>query len=252
MDIYCRSYFARLHDAIADDYPALYQLAGPEAFLALARAYLTKHPSRHYSLNELGRRLPRFLEGPVRVRRRALLVDVARIERAMSRVFDAEESPVLTVEDFRALPPQDWARVTLVPIRAFELLALRHAGLNALITASREEKPLPAASRRRSWMVIYRKSYAVWRMELPEPMFALLAALSRKKTLLAAIRAAARVHRGSEAELERGVYRWFQEAVHEGLFSAIEEARVARRASAGASPAVSSSPRHARSRRSGR
>ena len=92
--IYADMYFARLLECLADDYPAVKALIGPIGFEKLVRAYLREHPSRHWNLNVLGRKLPEFLAGDVKLPRKALVLDVARIECAMSVVFDAPQIAV--------------------------------------------------------------------------------------------------------------------------------------------------------------
>ncbi|MBI1850584.1 MAG: putative DNA-binding domain-containing protein [Planctomycetes bacterium] len=220
IDIYSRMYFARLHDVLAEDYPSLVRILGWPAFTRFARAYLARHPSRHYSLNGLGRNAPRFLAGPVRVPRRALLVDLARLELAMTEVFDAEESTTLVPDDLRSIPPDRYAGARLRPIAAFRLLALEHRA-NAIVTAVRQEKPLPSLARERTWVAVYRRAFAVWRMDLTEPMFTMLSALSRGRSIEQSVRATARAWSGTPETLEREIRRWFGEWIAEGIFSAI-------------------------------
>ena len=220
--IYSRMYFARLHDVLAEDYPTIFQFLEPREFGRLVREYLTKHPSKHYSLCELGRAMPQFLAGPLRVRRRALLRDVARVENAMSRVFDAEEMPILASDDFARLPPQDWQHARIRTIQAIELLELDHV-VNPMISAARSRETLPEVRRTKSRVIVYRKKYALWRWELPEPQFVLLRSLVGGKTILEAIADAAQVWRGSDEDLEASIFRWFQELVYEELFSAVED-----------------------------
>jgi hypothetical protein len=58
-------YFARLHDCLVSDFPALRLLLGPAGFERLARAYVAARPPRSWTLNVLGWRLPAFLARPV-------------------------------------------------------------------------------------------------------------------------------------------------------------------------------------------
>jgi hypothetical protein len=221
IDIYSRMFFARLHDVLAEDYPSLVHVLGWPAFTRFARAYLARHPSRHYSLNGLGRRVPQFLANGARVPRRALLVDLARLELAMSEVFDAPEAPTLRADDLRSVPPARYGDLRLRPIPAFRLLAFDHAA-NAIVTAIRQEKPLPSLARHPSRVAVYRREFVVWRMDLSEPQFAMLQALSRGRTLESAVRAAAKATSGAPAVLERNIGRWFAEWTAEGFFAEAE------------------------------
>jgi len=216
--IYQRGIFARLHDCLAEDFPTIRRLLGDDAFHRLARAYLTRFPSRHYSLNVLGRDLPRFLSRPVRVARRALLRDVARLEDAMAAAFDDAEAAPLPPSEFAAIPVARWGAARLRFIPAFRLLALDHP-VSGLVAAAARGDPLPSAPRRPTFVAVYRKGFQVWRADLTRAQHALLRALHRGRTLLQAIAAAARASREPIAERIGG---WFQEWVSEGLFSAVE------------------------------
>jgi hypothetical protein len=219
--IYSRMYFSRLVECLQADYPAVAHLAGEHAFEKLARAYLLHHPSRHYSLNPLGAHLPEFLAGRVRVPRRPLLHDVARLELLMTEVFDAAQSPVLKSTDLGSIAPEAWESARPRLIDAMRLATFDHRA-NAIVTAARQGEPLPDLSRRKTWVAIYRKDYVVWRMELTQPMHAALSAFAERKTLHAAIEAGARMFRGTPQELEGQISGWFAEWVGEGLFSSIE------------------------------
>jgi hypothetical protein len=218
--IYSRMYFLRLHDCLAQDYEAVKHILGDVEFERLVRGYLARYPSTHYSLNPLGTKLPSFLAGKVRFPKRALILDLARLELAMSQVFDAERSPVLSREDLERFPRARFGEARLRPIAAFQLLALDHRA-NAIVTAVRQERPLPPLGRKKTWVVVYRRDYQVWRMDLTEPMFAALSAFSAGRTLDQAIRAGAKKFVGSHEELLESVMRWFSEWREEGLFTAI-------------------------------
>ena len=221
IDIYGSMYFLRMRDALAVDYPALQRLAGAEGFEHLVRAYVTAHPSRRYSLNFLGEQLPAFLSGPVRIPRRALLADVARLERAMSEAFDAERSPVLSPAELAAVPPEAWTRARIRLGAAVRVLALEHRA-NAIVAAVRKDEPLPPLGRSRTWTVVYRKDQVVWRTNLTESMHAVLRVLAANGTLPEAIGAAARAFRGSPEALQAEIFRWFGEWASEGLFAAVD------------------------------
>jgi len=56
--VYANAYFARVHDVLREDYPALHAAIGADAFHDLAKLYLLAHPSRSFSLRFAGARLP--------------------------------------------------------------------------------------------------------------------------------------------------------------------------------------------------
>jgi len=122
LQIYADAYFWRLRDVLAEDFPRLAALLGPERLEVLARGYLRDHPSADPSLRHLGDAFATFIG-------RALpetphLADLARLERARLDVFDADDDRVLSADDLRGVSPEDWPQVRFVPVRALRVLWL--------------------------------------------------------------------------------------------------------------------------------
>ncbi len=96
--IYQRSYILRLAKCLAEQFPAMVHALGAPLFDDFAREYLAACPSDAYTLYELGRRLPAWLAESRPDRDLAaderedwidFLVDLARYERELFRLFDA-------------------------------------------------------------------------------------------------------------------------------------------------------------------
>lgn len=105
LELYHRQYWFRLLDSLAEDFPGLRRLVGPELFWAVLEDYLLAHPSTHYTLRQLGRGLPGFLERRIAdpaLRRQA--VAVARVEWALMAAFEAPDQPV-AAPDYLARGP---------------------------------------------------------------------------------------------------------------------------------------------------
>jgi len=98
LDIYANMYFHRLHDCLAEDFPALKTRLGGARFHNLATDYLLAHPPTHFSLRELGRALPDFLASPRLERELPALADLARLEWARVDVFDEADAAPLSRE----------------------------------------------------------------------------------------------------------------------------------------------------------
>ena len=221
MAIYQRGYMLRLQECLQSDFPAVLRIAGEPRFEALVRAYLERHPSRHWSLNPLGQDFGSFLEREApRGRHASLLAGLARLEWAMQEVFEAPASPVLAHDALQRIAPEDWARRRLRPIAALRLVACEQR-CNAIAGAVRRDEPLPPLSRKRTWVAVYRKEWTVWRMDLDALQFELLSALCRGRTLAQALAAAARLHRGSQAALQRRIQSACASFMAEGLFQAL-------------------------------
>src|SRR5262249_22689178 len=124
--IYRDMYLARLREALASDYSALLHFLGDEAFTELVAGYVRAHPSQSYTLNRLKDHLPEYIDSAKRLPQREFLYDLARLELAMSQLFDAAESPVLKRKAIANVPPEAWETARLKPIEAFQLLAFRY------------------------------------------------------------------------------------------------------------------------------
>jgi len=215
MAIYSDAYLARLVEALEEDFPAVSRLLGHRTFHATCRAYLERFPSRSRSLNPLGRCLPDFLSDRPAAR------DVARVEAAMSEVFDAEAVAPLLPSDFSKIAPEKLAASRLGFVPAFRLLELDHAA-NPFIDAVRQERATtPRLKRVRTWTAVSRKEFQVRRLDLKEPAHAALSALHRGRTVSQAVAAAARVWPGRPDDLPPQIRRWFGEWVSEGFFSKV-------------------------------
>jgi hypothetical protein len=212
--IYVDAYRARLVEALEADFPAVARVLGHRAFHRLSRDYLEVHPSRSYSLNPLGRKLPEFLKpGAAR--------DLARVEVAMSEVFDAEAAEPLTPSDFGAIAPEKFAGLRLAFVPTFRLLELDY-DVNGTIDAARQErKTIPSPRRKRAWVAVYRKEFQVWRLDLQEAAHAALSTLHRGRTVGQAVAAATRAWSGKPEELQPQIRRWFGEWATEGFFARI-------------------------------
>jgi len=125
LQLYNRMYWFRLFDAIRDDCPGLLAALGERAFRRLAQEYLTRCPSRSFTLRNLCSRLERFIrERPaLTAPRTALALEIARFEWAQTIAFDGESRPVATVEHIARTPPGR-LRLGLQPY--ITLLALKH------------------------------------------------------------------------------------------------------------------------------
>lgn len=96
--IYQRSYGLRLERCLAEQFPALCHAVGEGLFHDFASEYLRAEPSDSYTLYQLGRRFPAWLEAsrpdrdqPAHAREDWIdfMVDLADYERALFCMFDA-------------------------------------------------------------------------------------------------------------------------------------------------------------------
>ncbi len=224
LEVYRRSYHARLIECLADDYSVLQTALGESDFEKLCRAYIARHPSEGPSLNFFGRRFESFCrdEAPAPFPLRHFAADLAALEWAIVEVIHAPSSEPLTLEGLREVPIEAWASARLVPNSAFRLLSFVNP-VNGYFQAVRDGTMPAIPSPRPSATVVYRSGPTVWRMDLTVPMFEVLSGLVSGETLSAALsRAAASFGAIDEQEASQRVLTWFRDWVGSGLFGRVE------------------------------
>jgi len=221
LQIYAGMYPLRMRDALRSDYPALAELLVERRFERLVDDYVALYPSRSYTLARLGDHLPDFVEGWGSPRRRGLLTDVARLERAGAQVFDADESVPMDPEALRSVPAALWPNVRLRPAAAFRLVRVRPGAVDVL-DAVLEGNPVPEkAGRGRVEVAYYRRDFVVLRRTMGPFDGNLLASLAAGETVGSALQRLGKAFPGGfpSGEILSG---WFAEWTRLGLFAGIE------------------------------
>ncbi len=225
LEIYNRQYWFRILSALTEDFPALEAVIGPEQFEDLARTYLAAHPSRSFTLRNLGSRLPAWLATHPQYAGSSpeLAIDVARLEWAYAEAFDLAEAAPLNPELMSAL--DETARIGLQP--HLQLLALRYPVDDLVITAhknrtrndlssqaSREvhtdsQIEIPRIERCDTWLAVHRFELVVYYRRLAREEFQLLNALQHGSTLGAALELAFQNSSMTPHEQASSVGEWF-------------------------------------------
>lgn len=112
--IYAEAYFSRIAGSLAVDFPALRRLLGEESFLRLAADYLKEHPSRYFSIGEIGRSLGAFAASHPLSDEFPMLADLARFEWAMIEAFHAPLAAPSDRSRWAMLDEADWAAAQFV------------------------------------------------------------------------------------------------------------------------------------------
>jgi hypothetical protein len=229
LEIYNRQYWFRVLGALAEDFPALRAVVGGQQFHALSVAYLAKHPSRSFSLRNLGAKLVDWLGAHPEFtgRRHALATDVARIEWAFVEAFDSAEGTPLSLAGIAALDGA--SRLTLQP--HLQLMALDYAADDLVLSLHKREKrqtseagleyeseqeeedaapvKLPKLRRRPTWLAAHRVDFSVYYRRLDREEFLMLDALRQGRPLGEAIEAAFAESAIKEQQRANSVRGWF-------------------------------------------
>jgi len=222
IEIYRRGYHARLIECLADDYPVLQHALGEEAFEALSRRYVARHPSHAPSLNYFGQHMAEFCrsERPV-AEEPGFAADLAALEWAIVLSIHAPTAVAIGFEDLGQVPSERFpsARFRLNP--SLQILRLRYPA-NAYLQAYRQGKPIAWPAARETNVAVYRTGRSVWRLELEPAMLTLVESLGSGATLETALaQLQASLHGESEQQLAEKIQHCFQHSVASGLFSGI-------------------------------
>ena len=122
LQVYRNSYFLRVIDILTGDYPKLASQLGKATFGQLVHDYSQAMPSQHYSVRELGRALPLFVENYFS--ERDDLIELVRLERALLDVVFFESEPILTLQALTRLSDTDWPSYHFRLVNAHKLIQL--------------------------------------------------------------------------------------------------------------------------------
>src|SRR3569833_63076 len=225
LEIYNRQYWFRILGALAEDFPALRSVIGSRAFDAMSVAYLNAHPSRSFTLRNLGSHLADWLTANPHFagRRSSLAVEVARIEWAFIEVFDSAEREPLTLEQIATLEGD--SHLALQP--HLQLVELEYPVDDLVLNLHKQEKrqtteaglkleeedyapaKLPALRRKPTWLATHQIDYSVYYLRLKRGDFHTLRAIHSGQPLAEAIEAGVTTARVPTSRRPQLVRQWF-------------------------------------------
>jgi hypothetical protein len=208
IEIYNRMYWFRTLDSLYEDLPGVRAVVGERKFMRLIETYLTKLPSRSYTLRDLPSRLEKF----IRTHRKltapytALAADMAAFEWAQIECYDGAAHPPMRPDDIADQPPGRLKLAVQPQIRLLALrypvddyaIALKQGGLRAdasnavgnkapkNLDAKRVRRPKAA----RTHLAVHRHEGRIFYKRLEAPAYRMLVALRAGKTLPRAVAAA--------------------------------------------------------------
>ena len=230
LEIYNRQYWFRLFSSFEEDFPGLKSVLGSRKFQTLMRAYLEAHPSRSFSLRNLGSTLVAWLKQNPQYTHphTASATAMAALEWAHIEAFDNESRKPLTANEIANLKAD--SRIALQPYLRLlaasyavddALLAVRDSAHDSsaqasnavgihLVRRTRSRRP----SREQTYLAIHRHDDTVYYKRLSREDFLLLEALERGDSLGEAIEAAFRESTIPKSEhptiIQSAFHHWMQ------------------------------------------
>ena len=206
LEIYNRQYWFRLFSSFEEDFPGLKSIVGARRFEKLMRAYLEAHPSRSFSLRNLGSSLVTWLKDNPEYTKPMSddAIAMAALEWAHIETFDNEKQPPLTAEEIASI--DDTSRLALQPyLRLVEapsavddaLIAVRDASAGSaaqasnavgihLVRRTHSRKPAPG----KIYLAVHRYEDSVYYKRVDREDFLLMQAIEDGAPLGQAIEAA--------------------------------------------------------------
>jgi hypothetical protein len=243
LEIYNRQYWYRVLSGLAEDFIALRSVLGSRRFAALSVAYLAEHPSRSFTMRNIGSHLPAWLAAHPQLagRRHSLAVDIAKIEWAFVVAFDSAQRTALTLAQIAALDAS--SQLALQP--HIELMELNYPAEDLVLELHQREKrqtseagvgpddevkpeedqppaSLPRIRRKRNWLVAHRVEYSVYYLRLQREAWQILDALNRGRTLSEAIEAGFADSPIPAARRASSLQKWFNQWAELGWICARE------------------------------
>ena len=230
LEIYNRQYWFRLFSSFEEDFPGLKSVIGSRKFEILMRAYLEAHPSRSFTLRNLGSALIAWLKQNPQYTKPYTdsAIAMAAFEWAHIEAFDNESRPPLTADEIAGLNAdshialQPYLRLLAAPYAVDNaLLAVRDSSHDSgsqasnavgihLVRRTRSRRP----TREQIYLAIHRHDDTVYYKRLSREDFLLLEALERGDSLGEAIDTAFRESTAPESEhpviIQSAFHHWMQ------------------------------------------
>jgi hypothetical protein len=104
--VYRNNFWLSVEDALADIYPVVQRLVGPDFFSFLTDRFIRSHPPYQGNLHRLGGDLPGFLQDFKPAAGLPYLPDTARLEWAYHQVFHAADAQPYNAQALAGIPPE--------------------------------------------------------------------------------------------------------------------------------------------------
>lgn len=142
LNIYFNGYRLRIIESLATAYPKLNAWLGNEVFNQTARSYIDHYPSTYCNMRWVGDRMQAHLQNTLK--KHPLAGEIAQFEWSLGLAFDAEDAPILQLEDLAKIAPEAWGELQFTFHPSVQLLSTKYnviAIWKALDANKRPDKP---------------------------------------------------------------------------------------------------------------
>jgi hypothetical protein len=218
VNIYQRSYIARLRDCMVTQFPALSHALGKQLFLQFADLYLLEYPSKSYTLGDLGQYFGAFLEetrpdkdDEVKETWPDFMIELSNFEFLVNSSFDEK----VNENHQKVTSETKEEHLQLVPV--FHLLKHEHPISLYYKEAVNDRNPeLPFAQE--SHCVLMRRDYRLGLFELYPIQYHFLAKFKETQSVAAAKQFLVQQFNVDANKLETYWQQWKTNWMEEGFF----------------------------------
>jgi uncharacterized protein (UPF0276 family) len=225
LNVYIKGYRLRLFDVVSDEYSILRYAMGDDHADNLFRSFIEATSSHSENIGNYIYLLPKFIENsPILLPHKPFMLEIARLESALSQVVEMANTPPLGQEDLAGITPEHFMEMQLEVRPALFLFAFEYP-VNDYVRAFFEgEKPsIPQLGK--SCVAVYRNRGEVWRLPLLAEEYHFLNAVREGKTVAQAMEAVAASSSLEEEALLAEVGGWFGGFIRNGLLGKKNELR---------------------------
>ena len=156
LGIYADAYRLRIIEALANSYPILKALLGDDLFEKVALKYIEQYPSTYRNMRWVGDKMSEHLQA--NFPQYPIAAEMAAFEWGLSLAFDAEDTPILTLQHLAKIAPENWGAIQLKAHPSLQLLAFNYNVLPMWQALNAEQTP-PA-------IINLQQNCVVWRQQL--------------------------------------------------------------------------------------
>lgn len=124
LGIYADGYRLRIIEALSSAYPILKAWLGDDLFDKTTRSYIDQYSSTYRNMRWVGDVMGMHLTKTLP--KQPVAAEIAQFEWALSLAFDAEDAPVLKLQDLAAIAPEYWGDLRFKFHPAVQLLSLKY------------------------------------------------------------------------------------------------------------------------------
>ncbi len=139
LGIYYNAYRFRIIEALATAYPKLHIMLGDDLFDSTARTYIDQYPSTYRNMRWVGDKMQTHLQHTLP--QHPIAAEMAAFEWILGLAFDAEDAPILILQDLAEVPPEAWAELKFVFHPSLHVLPLQWNVVQVWNALDKDETP---------------------------------------------------------------------------------------------------------------